>query len=55
VPNATTQALDRKDILNIAGFSDQVFEIIASFAADAESEYHWIKEIESQTLNHKGG
>lgn len=53
VPNATTQAPDRKDILNIAGFSDQVFDIIASFAADADNESHWIKKIESQPLTQK--
>ncbi len=51
VPNATTQAPDRKDILNIAGFSDQVFDIIASFAAGADNENHWIQKIESQPLN----
>jgi 60 kDa SS-A/Ro ribonucleoprotein len=31
IPNTTTQAPDRKDILNIAGFSDKVFDLIASF------------------------
>ena len=31
-PNATTQALDRADILNVGGFSDQVFELIAQFS-----------------------
>lgn len=50
-PHQTVQAPDRKDILNIGGFSDRVFEIIASFAAGGDSEYHWIKEIESQALN----
>ena len=49
-PHQTAQAPDRKDILNIAGFSDQVFEMIASFASGGESEYNWIKEIESQPL-----
>ncbi|GAA5132094.1 TROVE domain-containing protein [Luteolibacter yonseiensis] len=50
VPNTTTQAPDRKDILNIAGFSDSVFDLIASFAAGAEGAHHWIKEIELQPL-----
>jgi len=31
-PNETTQAVDREDILNIGGFSDQVFEVISAFA-----------------------
>lgn len=49
-PNNTTQAPDRKDILNIAGFSDSVFDLIASFAAGADGAWHWIKEIELQPL-----
>lgn len=53
VPNVSTQAPDRKDILNIAGFSDQVFEIIASFASSGDNEYSWIKEIESQALTQR--
>jgi 60 kDa SS-A/Ro ribonucleoprotein len=34
-PYGTTQAKERDDILNIGGFSDQVFEIIALFAKGA--------------------
>lgn len=50
VPNATTQAPDRKDILNVGGFSDAVFDIVASFAAGADGTNHWIREIERQPL-----
>jgi 60 kDa SS-A/Ro ribonucleoprotein len=50
-PNTTTQAPDRKDILNIAGFSDKVFDLIASFAAGADGTYHWVREIENQPLH----
>jgi 60 kDa SS-A/Ro ribonucleoprotein len=50
VPNTTTQAPDRKDILNIGGFSDNVFDLIAAFTAGADGTAHWIKEIESQPL-----
>jgi 60 kDa SS-A/Ro ribonucleoprotein len=32
-PYETTQAVEREDILNIGGFSDQVFEVIAAFAS----------------------
>ena len=32
-PNRTTQAAEREDILNIGGFSDQVFEVISAFAS----------------------
>lgn len=53
VPNTTTQALEREDILNIGGFSDVVFEVIAGFAAGADGTDHWIREIEQQALNRK--
>lgn len=49
-PNATTQAQERADILNIGGFSDQVFDVIAEFAAGRLSADHWIGVIESVTL-----
>ncbi|RYD66228.1 MAG: TROVE domain-containing protein, partial [Verrucomicrobiaceae bacterium] len=51
VPNTTAQAPDRKDILNIGGFSDTVFDLIAAFAAGADGSDHWIREIERQPLN----
>lgn len=51
IPNLTTQAPDRKDILNIAGFSDAVFDLIASFVKDgSDGATHWITEIEKQPL-----
>jgi len=49
-PNTTAQAPDRQDILNVGGFSDTVFDIIASFAAGAHGTDHWIREIEKQPL-----
>ncbi len=53
VANITTQAPDRKDILNIAGFSDNVFDLIATFAAGADGTRHWINEINQQPLTTK--
>lgn len=47
VPNGTTQAVERDDILNVGGFSDQVFKIIAAFAAGQLGAAHWVGEIES--------
>jgi hypothetical protein len=36
-PYATVQAPDREDILNVGGFSDAVFEVVAGFlASDAK-------------------
>lgn len=49
-PYTTTQAPDRKDILNVGGFSDQVFEVIAQFAKYGNNGEHWAdfinKEVE---------
>ena len=49
-PYATTQAQEREDILNIGGFSDQVFDVIAEFAAGRLSADHWVGVIESVVL-----
>ena len=49
-PNSTTQALERADILNIGGFSDQVFEVIAAFASGQLEGDHWISRIEAVAL-----
>ena len=46
-PNSTSQAKERADVLNIGGFSDQVFELIAEFAAGRLSADHWIGVIEN--------
>ncbi len=52
VANTTTQAPDRADILNIAGFSDAVFDPIAAFAAGSDGN-RWVQEIESQALGQR--
>ena len=49
-PYSTVQAVEREDILNIGGFSDQVFDVIAEFAAGRLSADHWIGVIESVEL-----
>ncbi len=46
-PNATSQAIEREDILNIGGFSDDVFKIIAAFAAGQLGAGHWVGAIEA--------
>jgi 60 kDa SS-A/Ro ribonucleoprotein len=43
-PYGTTQAKSRKDILNVGGFSDAVFETLACFAS-GESERDWVAEV----------
>lgn len=49
-PNATVQAAEQADILNIGGFSDQVFQVIAAFAEGRLGADHWVGEIESLQL-----
>jgi 60 kDa SS-A/Ro ribonucleoprotein len=46
-PNQTTQAAERADILNIGGFSDQVFGVISAFASGQLEADHWIGRIEA--------
>ena len=44
-PSQTTQARDREDVLNVGGFSDSVFELIADFAAGRMTGSHWVDRI----------
>jgi 60 kDa SS-A/Ro ribonucleoprotein len=44
-PNGTTQAKEREDILNVGGFSDLVFTVIAEFASGRMSGDHWVGKI----------
>ena len=45
-PHGTTQAAASEDILNVGGFSDAVFEIVAQFASGRLGPAHWVGEIE---------
>lgn len=49
-PYGTTQAVEREDILNIGGFSDQVFDVIAAFAAGRLAAEHWVGVIDAVEL-----
>lgn len=49
-PYGTTQAAERGDVLNIGGFSDEVFKIVAAFAAGQLGAEHWVGEIQSVVL-----
>jgi 60 kDa SS-A/Ro ribonucleoprotein len=49
-PYGTTQAQERRDILNVGGFSDSVFEVIAEFAAGRLDDDHWVGRVESVAL-----
>jgi 60 kDa SS-A/Ro ribonucleoprotein len=41
-PYGTTQMQERNDILNIGGFSDRVFDVIAKFADGSLDAEHWV-------------
>jgi len=49
-PYGTTQAKEREDVLNIGGFTDQVFDVIAEFAAGRLAADHWVGVIEAVEL-----
>jgi 60 kDa SS-A/Ro ribonucleoprotein len=49
-PGATTQAAERADILNVGGFSDAVFTMVASFADGKAGADHWVGEIDKISL-----
>ena len=49
-PYGTTQAAEAPDILNVGGFSDQVFDLIAEFSRGRLNAEHWVGVIEGVTL-----
>ena len=49
-PYATTQAPDRADVLNVGGFSDQVFDVLAAVRRGGVGTDHWAKVIEEVSL-----
>ncbi|MFT6238412.1 MAG: 60 kDa SS-A/Ro ribonucleoprotein [Akkermansiaceae bacterium] len=44
-PNSSSQAIERDDIMNIGGFSDQVFEVVSRFTKNELSNDHLVGEI----------
>jgi 60 kDa SS-A/Ro ribonucleoprotein len=49
-PYGTTQAVERHDIVNVGGFSDQVFELLADVAAGRSARDHWVQQIQKMRL-----
>lgn len=49
-PYGTTQAKESTDIVNVGGFSDQVFRLIADVAGGRFGRDHWIAEVEKQRI-----
>ena len=52
-PGRTTQAKTRDDIMNIGGFSDVVWDVIASFAKHGKSGSHWMDVINQVDIPEK--
>jgi 60 kDa SS-A/Ro ribonucleoprotein len=49
-PYGSTQAAEREDVLNVGGFADEVFNIVASFASGQMHPAHWVGVIEGVEL-----
>jgi 60 kDa SS-A/Ro ribonucleoprotein len=49
-PYGTVQAAESADVLNVGGFSDQVFDLVADFAAGRLNPDHWVGVIEAIPL-----
>lgn len=49
-PYASVQAAPRADILHVGGFSDAVFDLLASFASGQMASRFWESEVERITL-----
>jgi 60 kDa SS-A/Ro ribonucleoprotein len=49
-PHGTTQAVERADVLNVGGFSDAVFQVVADFATGEIGADHWVGKIEALEL-----
>lgn len=50
-PYTTTQVQTREDVLNVGGFSDAVFDVVASFVHGDLGGDAWLRTIESVTLD----
>src|SRR2546423_1534111 len=49
-PYGTVQAAEQEDVLNVGGFSDQVFDVVADFAAGRLNPDHWVGVIDQVAL-----
>jgi 60 kDa SS-A/Ro ribonucleoprotein len=49
-PYNTGQVEEKKDILQVGGFSDQVFNVVAAFIEGGNSENYWVDVIDSVEL-----
>lgn len=50
-PRTNSQVVEREDILQVGGFSDNVFSVVSRFAEGGWSRDFWVKEIEKIDLD----
>jgi 60 kDa SS-A/Ro ribonucleoprotein len=50
-PRANSQVKERDDILQVGGFSDNVFNVVARFVEGGWQKDFWVKEIEDTSLD----
>jgi 60 kDa SS-A/Ro ribonucleoprotein len=50
-PNTTTQAIERGDVMNVGGFSDAVFGVLADFADGSMGPDRWVGAIDAIALD----
>jgi len=48
-PYGSTQVPTGEDVLNVGGFSDSVFDVIATFAGESAHQDHWVHMIEDHS------
>jgi 60 kDa SS-A/Ro ribonucleoprotein len=48
--HGTTQAAERADVMNVGGFSDEVFDVVGRFVHDELGADHWIERIDAIEL-----
>lgn len=49
-PSATTQAAESDDVLNVGGFSDEVFNVLSAFGSGRLGADHWVGRVEQVVL-----
>ena len=49
-PYGTTQAAERDGVINVDGFSDQVFELIGAVSSGNARSGHWTRKIDAISL-----
>ncbi len=50
-PRNNSQIKQHKDVLQVGGFSDQVFNVVSSFIEHGDETDHWVSEIEKISLD----